>query len=132
MKLEDITRGTKTVVEHKNIEIEKLDSMLDYQRDIRMDFVAEKCRDDVFDEKEVDEVKVSVRSDGSYKVCDGQHTVAILKMRGWTSVPCELRYGLSVAEENDWFNITIGKGRIYHKNASNKRTNKEVRGENRL
>jgi hypothetical protein len=111
MKLGEITKGTGKIVEHKDIPINKLDAMLCYQRDIDMSFVEEKSRDDVFDEKEVNEVKVSVRSDGSYKVCDGQHTIAILNKRGWTTAPCELRYGLSIEEENDWFTTTNTKSR---------------------
>lgn len=109
MKLSEITNCTSKKIEHKEIPISKLDSMLDYQRDICMSFVHEKSRDDVFDENELNEVKVSVRSDGSMKVCDGQHTIAILKKRGWTTVPCELRYDLSVQDENDWFSITNTK-----------------------
>lgn len=45
------------------------------------------------------------------KVCDGQHTIAILKRRGYTMVQCELRYGLTEQEENDWFNIENTKRR---------------------
>lgn len=30
-------------------------------------------------------------------------------MRGWKTVPCELRYGLTVEDENDWFTITNTK-----------------------
>ena len=51
--------------------------MLDYQRDIDMAFVEEKSRDGVFDENEVSIILISVRPDGSMKVCDGQHTIAI-------------------------------------------------------
>lgn len=111
MKLKEVVNDNIKETKHKNVPINQLDSMLNYQRDIDMSFVEEKSRDDVFDEKEVNEIKVSVRSDGSYKVCDGQHTIAILKMRGWSSVPCELRYGLSLEEENDWFTITNTKSR---------------------
>lgn len=111
MKLKDVVADIEKKVEHGDIQIEKLDSMLDYQRDIDMGFVEEKSRDNVFDKNEVDEVKISVRPDGSFKVCDGQHTIAILKRRGWTTAPCELRYGMTIEEENDWFNITNTKGR---------------------
>lgn len=111
MKLRDVVTEIEKKVEHKDIPINQLDSMLDYQRDIDMTFVERKSSDDEFDEKEVDEVKVSVRSDGSYKVCDGQHTVAILKKRGWLTAPCELRYGMTIEEENDWFSITNTKSR---------------------
>lgn len=105
-------------VERKRVPIDKLDSMLDYQRDIDMAFVEEKSRDDVFDENEVSIVLISVRQDGSMKVCDGQHTIAILKKRGYTMVECELRYGLTIQEENDWFNVENTKRR----NQSRKRT----------
>jgi len=98
-------------IERKSVPIDKLDSMLNYQRDIDMAFVEEKSRDDVFRESEVSVVLVSVRSDGSMKVCDGQHTIAILKRRGYTMVQCELRYGLTEQEENDWFNIENTKRR---------------------
>lgn len=112
MKLTELVKGIKTTnnkIGHKDVPIEKLDSMLNYQRDIDMKRVELLSSDDVFDENEVDEVKVSVREDGSMKVCDGQHTIAILKMRGYKTVPCELRYGLTVEEENDWFTITNTK-----------------------
>lgn len=111
MKLKELMSKMdgKIRVEHKDVPIEKLDSMLDYQRDIDMNRIELISSDEIFDENEVDEVKVSVRMDGSMKVCDGQHTIAILKRRGWSTVPCELRYGLTIEEENDWFNITNTK-----------------------
>ena len=112
MKLKDLVRGTNTTdgkIAHKEVPIDKLDAMLNYQRDIDMKRVELISSDNYFDENEVDEVKVSVRQDGSMKVCDGQHTIAILKMRGWKTVPCELRYGLTIEEENDWFTITNTK-----------------------
>lgn len=114
MKLKDVlntTPGTEHKIVRKNVPIDKLDAMLDYQRDIDMSFVEEKSRDDVFKECEVSIVLVSVRPDGSMKVCDGQHTIAILKKRGYTMAYCELRYGLSEQEENDWFNIENTKRR---------------------
>ena len=39
MKLSEITNCTSKKIEHKEIPISKLDSMLDYQRDICMSFV---------------------------------------------------------------------------------------------
>lgn len=115
MKLKEVLKTTERVerikIERKSVPIDKLDSMLDYQRDIDMAFVEEKSRDDVFDENEVSTVLVSVRSDSSMKVCDGQHTIAILKRRGYTMVQCELRYGLTVQEENDWFSTENTKRR---------------------
>lgn len=122
MKLKEVLRATgktgRIRIERKSVPIDKLDSMLDYQRDIDLAFVEEKSRDDVFREDEVSLVLVSVREDGSMKVCDGQHTIAILKRRGYTMVECELRYGLTLEEENDWFNIENTKRR----NQSRKRT----------
>ena len=122
MKLKEMLQSTginrRIKVERKRVPIDKLDSMLDYQRDIDMAFVEEKSRDDVFDENEVSIVLISVRQDGSMKVCDGQHTIAILKKRGYTMVECELRYGLTIQEENDWFNVENTKRR----NQSRKRT----------
>lgn len=109
MKLKEVLKASgksgRIKIERKSVPIDKLDSMLNYQRDIDMAFVEEKSRDDVFRESEVSVVLVSVRPDGSMKVCDGQHTIAILKRRGYTMVQCELRYGLTEQEENDWFNI---------------------------
>lgn len=122
MKLKEMLQSTgingRIKVERKRVPIDKLDSMLDYQRDIDMAFVEEKSRDDIFDENEVSIVLISVRQDGSMKVCDGQHTIAILKRRGYTMVECELRYGLTIQEENDWFNVENTKRR----NQSRKRT----------
>lgn len=115
MKLKEVLKASgksgKIKIERKSVPIDKLDSMLNYQRDIDMAFVEEKSRDDVFRESEVSVVLVSVRPDGSMKVCDGQHTIAILKRRGYTMVQCELRYGLTEQEENDWFNIENTKRR---------------------
>lgn len=115
MKLKEILKANgksgRIKIERKSVPIDKLDSMLNYQRDIDMAFVEEKSRDDVFRESEVSVVLVSVRLDGSMKVCDGQHTIAILKRRGYTMVQCELRYGLTEQEENDWFNIENTKRR---------------------
>lgn len=106
MKLKDVLKTTGTTqkkVERKRVPIDKLDSTLSYQRDINMDFVEENSKDGVFDESKVSIALVSVREDGTMKVCDGQHTIAILKKRGYTTVECELRYGLTEQEENDWF-----------------------------
>lgn len=115
MKLKNVLntmgKSGRIKIERKSVPIDKLDSMLNYQRDIDMAFVEEKSRDDVFRESEVSVVLVSVRLDGSMKVCDGQHTIAILKRRGYTMVQCELRYGLTEQEENDWFNIENTKRR---------------------
>lgn len=115
MKLKEVLKASgksgKIKIERKSVPIDKLDSMLNYQRDIDMAFVEEKSRDDIFRESEVSVVLVSVRADGSMKVCDGQHTIAILKRRGYTMVQCELRYGLTEQEENDWFNIENTKRR---------------------
>lgn len=110
MKLKDVLKTTGTTqkkmakkVERKRVPIDKLDSTLSYQRDINMDFVEENSKDGIFDESKVSIVLVSIREDGTMKVCDGQHTIAILKKRGYTTVECELRYGLTEQEENDWF-----------------------------
>lgn len=109
MKLKDLVKGTNNKglvekkMERKRVPIDKLDSMLDYQRDIDMQFVEDNSKDGIFKESKVSIVLISVRSDGSMKVCDGQHTIAILKKRGYTTVECELRYGLTKEEENDWF-----------------------------
>lgn len=106
MKLKEMLKATNTNVkkiERKRVPIDKLDAMLDYQRDIDMQFVEKNSKDGVFKESKVSIVLVSVRADGSMKVCDGQHTIAILKKRGYTTVECELRYGLTEEEENDWF-----------------------------
>lgn len=115
MKLKEMLKTNGKVemrkVERKSVPIDKLDSMLDYQRDIDMNFVEEKSQDGVFDENEISLVLVSVRPDGAMKVCDGQHTVAILKKRGYTMVQCELRHGLSKQEENDWFDVENTKRR---------------------
>lgn len=106
MKLKEMLKATNTNVkkiERKRVPIDKLDSMLNYQRDIDMQFVEKNSQDGIFKESKVSIVLVSVRADGSMKVCDGQHTIAILKKRGYTTVECELRYGLTEQEENDWF-----------------------------
>ena len=109
MKLKEMLKVTNTKglvekkTERKRVPIDKLDSMLDYQRDIDMQFVEDNSKDGIFKESKVSIVLISVRSDGSMKVCDGQHTIAILKKRGYTTVECELRYGLTEEEENDWF-----------------------------
>ena len=109
--LKSTGNNTKGKIEIKKVPIEMLDSMLNYQRDINMDYVNENSADGVFREDAVSIVLVSVQSDGSMKVCDGQHTIAILKKRGYTMVKCELRYGLTEEEENDWFHIENSKRR---------------------
>lgn len=113
MKLKEVldSMNVEKKIERKLISIDKLDSMLDYQRKIDMHFVEEKSADGVFDENLVSIVLISVRADGSMKVCDGQHTIAILKKRGYSTAECELRYGLSEKEENDWFSDENTKSR---------------------
>ena len=103
------------MIEHLQVPIDFLDSALDYQRSINMKFVKEKASDEVFDEREVEEVKVSARRDGTMRVCDGQHTVAILKLRGYHYARCEVRYGLTSEEENDWFDMINTKFRTQTK-----------------
>lgn len=99
------------ITEHISLPIECLNSALSYQRKINKAFVNEKSKDEVFDEREVEEIKVSARQDGSYRICDGQHTVAILAMRGYKEAKCEVRYGLSDNEESDWFTVLNTKHR---------------------
>lgn len=99
------------ITEHVELPIERLNSALSYQRKINKSFVYEKAKDGVFDEREVEEIKVSARQDGSYRICDGQHTVAILAMRGYKTAKCEVRYGLSDKEESDWFTMLNTKHR---------------------
>lgn len=91
--------------EFKMVKLDDLESMAEYQRPLRMDFIEEKSKDTVFDKNEVEAPKISVRNDGTMKMGDGQHTVAIVRRRGWNAIRCELRYGLTIEEENDWFVI---------------------------
>ncbi len=89
--------------EYKNIPIDDLESMSDYQRPLDMSFIEEKSKSGNFDKDAVECPKISVRNDGTKKMGDGQHTVAIVRRVGWKSIRCELRYGLTIKEENDWF-----------------------------
>jgi hypothetical protein len=89
--------------EFKNIPLDELESMTDYQRPLNQAFIEEKSKPGVFDPNAVDAPKISVRNDGTRKMGDGQHTVGIVRNVGWKSIRCELRYGLTEQEENDWF-----------------------------
>lgn len=89
--------------EYKNISLDELESMADYQRPLNYAFIEEKSKPGVFDKDAVECPKISVRNDGSRKMGDGQHTVGIVRRVGWKSIRCELRYGLTEQEENDWF-----------------------------
>lgn len=89
--------------EYKMIPIDKLESMADYQRPLNYAFIEEKSKPGVFDKDAVECPKISVRNDGTRKMGDGQHTVGIVRRVGWKSIRCELRYGLTEQEENDWF-----------------------------
>lgn len=89
--------------EYKNIPLDELESMADYQRPLNYAFIEEKSKVGVFDKDAVECPKISVRNDGTRKMGDGQHTVAIVRRVGWKSIRCELRYGLTEQEENDWF-----------------------------
>lgn len=89
--------------EYKNISLDDLESMAEYQRPLDMQFIEEKSKHGVFDKDAVECPKISVRNDGTKKMGDGQHTVGIVRRVGWKSIRCELRYGLTIEEENDWF-----------------------------
>ena len=89
--------------EYKNIPLDELESMADYQRPLNHTFIEEKSKPGVFDKDAVECPKISVRNDGTRKMGDGQHTVGIVRRVGWKSIRCELRYGLTEQEENDWF-----------------------------
>ena len=89
--------------EYKNIPLDELESMADYQRPINHNFIEEKSKPGIFDKDAVECPKISVRNDGTRKMGDGQHTVGIVRRVGWKSIRCELRYGLTEQEENDWF-----------------------------
>ena len=71
MKLKEVLKTSgksgRIKIERKSVPIDKLDSMLNYQRDIDMAFVEEKSRDDVFRESEVSVVLVSVRPDDKFQ-----------------------------------------------------------------
>lgn len=97
--------------EFKNVPLDDLESWTDYQRPLDMEFIESVCKPGVFDKNEVDTPKVSVRNDGTKKMGDGQHTVAIVRKMGWKSIRCELRYGLTIEEENDWFSMINTKSR---------------------
>lgn len=89
--------------EYKNIPLDELDSMTDYQRPLNHAFIEENSKPGVFDKDAVECPKISVRNDGTRKMGDGQHTVGIVRRVGWKFIRCELRYGLTEQEENDWF-----------------------------
>ena len=89
--------------EYKNIPLDELESMADYQRPLNHNFIEEKSKPGIFDKDAVECPKISVRNDGTRKMGDGQHTVGIVRRVGWKSIRCELRYGLTEQEENDWF-----------------------------
>lgn len=89
--------------EYKNIPLDELESMADYQRPLNYTYIEEKSKTGIFDKDAVECPKISVRNDGTRKMGDGQHTVAIVRRVGWKSIRCELRYGLTEQEENDWF-----------------------------
>lgn len=89
--------------EYRSIPLDELESMASYQRPLNMDFIIEKSKSENFDKNAVECPKVSVRNDGTKKMGDGQHTVAIVRRMGWDTIRCELRYGLTEQEENDWF-----------------------------
>ena len=96
--------------EYKNIPLDELESMSDYQRPLNHTFIEEKSKKGEFDKDAVECPKISVRNDGTRKMGDGQHTVAIVRRVGWKSIRCELRYGLTEQEENDWFAQENRKG----------------------
>lgn len=89
--------------EYKNIPLDELESMADYQRPLNYAFIEEKSKPNIFDKDAVECPKISVRNDGTRKMGDGQHTIGIVRRVGWKSIRCELRYGLTEQEENDWF-----------------------------
>lgn len=99
--------------EYKYISVDDFDSMAGYQRPLDINFVEEKIKE--FDKYAVECPKISVRNDGTKKCGDGQHTIAIVKGVGWKTIRCELRYGLTIEEENDWFAQENGKRRSQSK-----------------
>lgn len=72
--------------EYKNMPLDELESMTDYQRPLNYSFIEEKSKPGVFDKDAVECPKISVRNDGTKKMGDGQHTVAIVRRVGWKSI----------------------------------------------
>lgn len=113
MGIKEVFIKDETKRKYKVVDIELLHSGLAYQRPIDNSFVEDKVKN--FNENDVDPPKVSYR-DGKYNVVDGQHTITICKSVGWKKIRCEIREGLTVAEENEWFVITNTKHRPQSKN----------------
>jgi len=93
---------------YKYISVNVLTSALDYQRKLEnttsQNFIRNKIES--FDPKKVNPPKVSLRirnGKEEYRVVDGQHTIAIVKGIGWTTIRCEIKEDLSDEEENEWF-----------------------------
>lgn len=117
-KILDLTERTKKVrlkkvhgKEVKEINISWLESMTINRRPVAKDFIIEKSNDEVFDDNLVELVKISVRQNGHFKIIDGNNTIAICKNRGYKKILCELRYGLTLKEENDWFSLENTKSK---------------------
>lgn len=95
----------KVISNYEMVKVDKLHSGLAYQRPIDMNFVREKVEN--FDEAEVDApcVSVSINDLGEkeYHTIEGQHTVAIVRQKGWGEIRCEVKYNLTEEEENEWF-----------------------------
>lgn len=113
MGIKDVFVRDENKRNFKWIDMELLHSGLTYQRPIDNSFIEDKVKN--FNKNEVDPPCVSYRN-GKYNVVDGQHTIVICKTVGWKKIKCEVREGLSVEEENDWFVITNTKHRAQSKN----------------
>lgn len=97
--------------EYKQINTKQLIIPTEYQRALCMDRVKKIVAN--FDENLVNPIKVSYRN-GKFYVFDGQHTVAVLKLRNGNDdllVPCKIYRGLSKEEEAKLFVEQTGLSR---------------------
>lgn len=113
MGIKDVFTKDENKRNFKWIDMELLHSGLDYQRPIDNAFIEDKVKH--FDKNEVVPPCVSYRN-GKYNVVDGQHTIVICKTVGWKKMKCEVREGLTIEDENNWFVVTNTKHRSQSKN----------------
>lgn len=74
---------------------------LPYQRPLDLSRVRKIVAE--FDPLKLTPLEVSLRSDGTHAVPDGQHRVAALRQMGWEEAPCMIRRGLTLEQEADLF-----------------------------
>lgn len=89
----------KDKIDRKQVRLDQLHIDTRYQRTLEPKRVTKMAAN--FNESQFGSLEVSYRSNGKMYIFDGMHRKLLAELMGWTSVPCNVHYGLTPQDEAD-------------------------------